>query len=57
MKRKQKTPKERNPFVQHLVTKKSGAHGKTKKALRRAEKVKLTKESFDKALAFSKLFC
>lgn len=49
MKRKQKTPKERNPFVIHLVTKKSGAHGKTKKAIRRSEKVNLKKECFDKA--------
>lgn len=49
MKQKQKTPKERNPFVQHLVTKKSGAHGKSKKAIRRNEKVALKKECFNKA--------
>lgn len=41
MKRKPKVPKERNPFVAHLATKRSGPHGKTNKALRRAEKVKL----------------
>ena len=41
MKRKPKVPKERNPFVAHLATKRSGPHGKTRKALRRAEKVKL----------------
>lgn len=41
MKRKIKVPKERNPFVAHLATKRSGAHGKTKKAERRSEKVKL----------------
>ena len=41
MKRKPKVPKERNPFVAHLATKRSGAHGKTNKALRRAEKIKL----------------
>ena len=41
MKRKIKVPKERNPFVAHLATKRSGAHGKTKKAERRSEKIKL----------------
>jgi hypothetical protein len=41
MKRKPKVPKGRNPFVAHLATKRSGPHGKTNKALRRAEKVKL----------------
>jgi len=42
MKRKQKVPKERNPFVQHLINKRgSGAHGKTKKAERRDDKMAL----------------
>ena len=41
MKRKLKVPKERNPFVAHLASKRSGAHGKTKKAERRAAKVSL----------------
>lgn len=41
MKVKRKLPKERNPFVAHLVTKKSGAHGKTRKAERRSAKVQL----------------
>ena len=44
MKRKPKVPKvpkERNPFVAHLATKRSGAHGKSKKAERRAAKVSL----------------
>ena len=41
MKRKHKTPKERNPFVAHIMLKRAGAHGKTNKALRRAEKIKL----------------
>ena len=41
MKRKIKVPKERNPFVAHLATKRSGAHGKTKKPLRRADKMEL----------------
>ncbi len=38
MKRKPKVPKERNPFVAHLATKRSGPHGKTNKALRKADK-------------------
>ena len=41
MKRKPKVPKERNPFVALLATKRSGAHGKTNKAKRRNEKIKL----------------
>jgi hypothetical protein len=59
MKQKKKdAPKERNPFVQHLLTKKQGAHGKSKKANRRAEKVQLQKETFDKTKVFSKVsFC
>ena len=57
MKQKKKdAPKERNPFVQHLLTKKQGAHGKTKKAIRRAEKVQMQKETFDKAPRFFKGF-
>lgn len=45
MKRKQKQlPKERNPFVQHLITKKQGVHQKSKKAQRRDEKATLRKE-------------
>ncbi len=44
-----KAPKERNPFVQHIVTRKQGAHGKSKKAVRRDEKVCLKKECFHKA--------
>ena len=43
MKRKIKVPKERNPFVALIATKRSGAHGKTKKALRRADKIELRK--------------
>lgn len=35
-------PKERNPFVQHLINKRgSGVHGKSKKAERRDEKMAL----------------
>jgi hypothetical protein len=45
MKRKQKNaPKERNPFVQHLIGKRQGAHQKSKKSLRRDEKAALKKE-------------
>ncbi len=55
MKRKQKElPKERNPFVQHLINRKgSGAHQKSKKAIRRDEKVSLKKELFAKVFAFA----
>jgi hypothetical protein len=42
-------PKERNPFVQHIVCRKQGAHGKSKKAVRRDEKAQLKKECFLKA--------
>jgi hypothetical protein len=52
MKTKQiKLKKERNPFVQHLIGKKQGAHGKTKKAVRRDEKVQLRKECFGQMVA------
>lgn len=41
LKRKE-LPKERNPFVQHLINKRgSGAHGKSKKAERRDDKMAL----------------
>jgi len=46
MKRKQKVPKERNPFVAHLATKRSGPHGKTKKAERRAAKISLREQQW-----------
>lgn len=48
MKKKQ-APKPRNPFVQHMIVKKQGAHVKSKKAQRRDEKAKLKKDYFDKA--------
>jgi hypothetical protein len=52
MKQKQmKLKKERNPFVQHLITKKQGAHQKSKKAQRRDEKINLKKECFGKVAA------
>lgn len=42
MKRKD-LPKPRNPFVQHLITKKQGAHQKSYKTVRRDDKVVLKK--------------
>ena len=47
MKRKPKVPKERNPFVALIATKRSGAHGKTNKALRKAEKQNLRNKIMD----------
>lgn len=47
MKRKQKMPKPRNPFVQHLITKKQGAHQKSKKAQRQRDKIKLKRNYVD----------
>jgi hypothetical protein len=45
MKRKHKDlPKARNPFVLHLSKRLSGAHGKTKKAERRSDKMALKQE-------------
>lgn len=45
MKRKS-APKPRNPFVQHLVTKKQGAHQKSYKVSRRDAKVALKKADY-----------
>lgn len=42
MKRKA-VPKQRNPFVQHLIVKKQGAHEKSYKTHRRDSKVALKK--------------
>jgi hypothetical protein len=44
MKQKQ-LPKPRNPFVQHLIVKKQGAHTKSYKTHRRDAKVALKKSS------------
>ena len=44
MKRKE-LPKQRNPFVQHLVKKRQGAHEKSYKTHRRDAKVALKKNS------------
>jgi hypothetical protein len=43
-KRQKEQPKVRNPFVQHLITKKQGAHQKPKKVDRKKDKDKLRKE-------------
>jgi hypothetical protein len=37
-------PKPRDPFVRHIITRKQGAHGKSRKAQRRAAKVSLRAE-------------
>lgn len=51
MAKKNKIPKERNPFVQHLINKKgSGPHGKSKKAQRRQQKIDLKKEPLRKVI-------
>jgi hypothetical protein len=42
--KQKKQPKQRNPYVQHLVKRKSGAHQKPKKVERQNDKVKLRKE-------------
>jgi len=47
-KRKTKVPKERNEFVAAVRFRHSGAHGKTKKAERRAAKVTLNQEIMDR---------
>jgi len=39
-------PAPRNPFVTHVRLKRSGAHDKSKKSLRRQEKIRLQKEFF-----------
>lgn len=42
-----KIPTERNEFVAGMRFRKSGAHGKTKKAIRRSDKVRFNKEPLD----------
>lgn len=44
MKRKHKTPKARNPVVAFAKRSGSGAHGKTRKAERRAAKITLREQ-------------
>ncbi len=41
---KRKIPKPRNPYIQHLIVKKQGAHTKSVKAFRSREKSKLKRE-------------
>ena len=48
---KQKAPKSRNPFVQHLVKRKSGAHVKSAKAQRTREKANLRRDAREGAPA------
>jgi hypothetical protein len=42
--KQKKQPKQRNPFVQHMITKKQGAHQKSKKSERQKDKMKIRKE-------------
>ena len=44
MKRKLKVPKARNPVATYATRSGAGVHGKTKKALRLADKIALKKE-------------
>jgi hypothetical protein len=46
----QKLPKPRNPFVQHLIKRKSGVHQKPYKTSRRDAKVSLKKDYSDKTM-------
>ena len=46
---RRKAPKPRNPFVQHLLKKKSGAHIKSAKAQRAREKTSLRNQARDGA--------
>lgn len=49
--KKKQAPKERNPFVQHLINRNGGGiHQKSKKAIRRQDKVQLKKDYLDKAI-------
>lgn len=42
--KKKALPKERNPFVAHIMRRKAGPHGPSKKAQRKREKENLRKE-------------
>ena len=44
---KRKSPKPRDPFVQHLVNKKQGAHTKSAKAQRSRDKSKLKRGCYE----------
>lgn len=45
--KKKSAPKPRNPFVQHLVNRKSGSHEKSNKSVRRDSKMKIKKDLRD----------
>lgn len=48
MKKKTKSiPKPRDPFVLHMIVKKQGAHGKSKKSIRSKDKIALKKSFHD----------
>jgi hypothetical protein len=50
--KRKELPKERNPFVQHLLNRRGGGiHQKSKKATRRLEKSQLKKECFGRVAA------
>ena len=42
--KQKKQPKQRNPYVQQMLKRKSGVHQKSKKVERQNDKVKLRKE-------------
>lgn len=49
---KRQPPKPRNPFVQHIVKRKQGAHQKPYKVSRRDAKVQLKQDCSDKPPVF-----
>lgn len=49
MSKKKKMPKQRNPFVVHMVARKQGSHNESKKGKRSRDKVSLRKECYHKA--------
>jgi len=49
--KKKQAPKERNPFVQHLINRTGGGtHQKSKKATRRQDKMQLKRDYPDKVI-------
>lgn len=44
---KRKTPKPRNPYIQHLVVKKQGAHSKSRKSERARTKAKIKRGQYE----------
>lgn len=45
--KKKSLPKPRNPYVSHMLNRKSGSHEKSKKSIRRDSKMKIKKELRD----------